>query len=87
MPGGLYHVAQYQIHQTGSFHWQTTDRQCLITPFAGSGTKVLPFTWEQDGHTDAFPAPARGVVVQVTDARSEPPRSFRRLALLTIRPR
>jgi len=69
VPGDLYHVAQYQINQTGSFQWQTTDRQCLITPFAGSGTAVLPFTQEQDGDTDAFPAPARGVVVQVKDSR------------------
>jgi hypothetical protein len=69
VPGDLYHVAQYQIHQTGSFQWQTTDRQCLITPFAGSGGAVVPFTWEQDGHTDAFTAPARGVVVEVKDNR------------------
>ena len=67
MPGDLYHVAQCQINQTASFHWQTSDRQCLITPFAGYGTAVLPFAQEQDGDTDTFTAPARGVVVQVED--------------------
>jgi hypothetical protein len=44
-------------------------RQCLITPFAGSGTAVLPFTWEQNGDTDAFTAPVRGVVVEVKDTK------------------
>jgi Caspase domain len=69
VPGNEYNVAQYQINQTGSFQWQTSDRQCLITPFAGSGTAVLPFTWEQDGDTDAFTAPAQGVVVEVKDPK------------------
>ena len=69
VPGNEYSVAAYQINQTGSFQWQSSDRQCLITPFAGSGTAVLPFTWEQDGHTDAFTAPARGVVVEVKDPK------------------
>jgi Caspase domain len=70
VPGNLYHVAQHQISQAGSFRWRTTDQRCLITPFAGSGIAVLPFTQEQDGDTDAFPAPAQGVVVQVKDKRS-----------------
>lgn len=69
VPGNVYEVAQTQIHQTGSFQWQSSDRQCLITPFAGSGTAVLPFTQELYGDTDAFTAPARGVVVQVKDNR------------------
>jgi hypothetical protein len=69
VPGNEYSVAQYQIHQTGSFQWQSSDRQCLITPFAGSGTAVLPFTQDQNGDTDAFMAPARGVVVQVKDPK------------------
>ena len=69
VPGNEYNVAQYQINQTGSFQWQTSDRQCLITPFAGPGTAVLPFTHEQDGDTDAFTASAQGVVVQVKDPK------------------
>jgi hypothetical protein len=69
VPGNVYEVAQSQIHQTGSFQWQSSDRQCLITPFAGSGTAVLPFTEELYGDTDAFTAPARGVDVQVKDNR------------------
>jgi hypothetical protein len=69
LPGNEYSVAQYQINQTGSFQWQSSDRQCLITPFAGSGTAVLPFTWEQNGDTDTFTAPARGVVVEVKDPK------------------
>jgi caspase domain-containing protein len=69
LPGNEYNVAQYQINQTGSFQWQTTDRQCLITPFAGSGAAVLPFTQEQNGDTNAFTASARGVVVQVKDPK------------------
>jgi hypothetical protein len=58
-----------QISQTGSFQWQTTDRTCLITPFAGSGTAVVPFTQELNGDTDAFTAPARGVNVEVKDTK------------------
>jgi hypothetical protein len=69
LPGNEYSVAQYQINQTGSFQWQSSDRQCLITPFAGSGTAVLPFTWEKNGDTDTFTAPARGVVVEVKDPK------------------
>jgi hypothetical protein len=69
LPGNLYHIAQYQINQTGLFHWQSTDRRCLITPFTGSGTEALPFIQEQDGDTDAFPAPAGDVVVHVRDTR------------------
>jgi hypothetical protein len=69
LPGSnLYHVAQYQISQTGSFRWRSTDRSCLVTPLPGTGTKVLPFTQEQDGDTDAFTAPAAGLTVDVKDA-------------------
>ncbi len=69
LPGSnLYHVAQYQINQTGSFRWRSTDRSCLVTPFAGTGTAALPFTQEQDGDTDAFTAPAAGLNVAVKDA-------------------
>lgn len=70
VPGNLYNVAQYQIDKTGSFKWQVNDRKCLVTPFAGSGTAVLPFTQEQNGDTNAFLAPDRGVVVQVKDNKS-----------------
>ena len=70
LPGSsLYHVAQYQISQTGSFRWRTTDRSCLVTPFSGSGTTSLPFIQEQDGDTDAFTAPAGGLNVVVKDVR------------------
>ena len=33
---------------------------------------MLPFVQEDDGDTDAFPAPARGVAVQVKDFRGNP---------------
>ncbi|ADJ46825.1 peptidase-related protein [Amycolatopsis mediterranei S699] len=70
VPGNIYSVAQYQIDNTGSFKWQANDRNCFVTPFAGSGTAVLPFTQEQNGDTDAFLAPDQGVVVQVKDNNS-----------------
>jgi hypothetical protein len=64
---GVYDIERLQISQTGSFRWQSTDRRCLITPLAGTGSAVLPFTHEDDGDTDAFAAPATGVTVQVRD--------------------
>jgi len=64
---GVYGIKRVQISQTGSFRWQSTDRQCLITPLAGTGNAVLPFTHEDDGDTDAFAAPATGVTAQVKD--------------------
>jgi TIR domain len=63
----VYGITRVQISQTGSFRWQSTDRRCLITPLAGTGSAVLPFTQSDDGDTDAFSAPATGVTVQVKD--------------------
>lgn len=63
----VYGITRVQISQTGSFRWQSTDRRCLITPLAGTGSAVLPFTHEEDGDTDGFAAPATGVTVQVKD--------------------
>jgi TIR domain len=63
----VYGIKRVQISQTGSFRWQSTDRRCLITPLAGTGSAVLPFTHEGDGDTDAFAAPATGITVQVKD--------------------
>jgi hypothetical protein len=63
----VYGITKVQIQQTGSFRWNASDRQCLITPLAGSGAAALPFTQEEDGDTDAFTAPARGVSAQVKD--------------------
>jgi TIR domain len=75
----VYGVKRVQISQTGSFRWQSTDRRCLITPLAGTGNAVLPFTQSDDGDTDAFAAPATGVTVQVKDykGRSTQQCSFR----------
>jgi hypothetical protein len=67
---GLYSVGQYQVPSSGSFRWTTSDRSCLVTPFAGAGTAVLPFTQEQHGDTNAFPAPPRGVDVRVKNNTS-----------------
>lgn len=64
---GVYDIKRVQLSQTGSFRWQSTDRRCLITPLAGTGSAVLPFTQEEDGDTDAFAAPATGVTAQVRD--------------------
>jgi TIR domain-containing protein len=64
---GVYDIKRLQISQAGSFRWQSTDRRCLITPLAGTGSAVLPFTQEDDGDTDAFAAPATGVTAQVRD--------------------
>ncbi len=62
-----YGIKRVQISQTGSFRWRSTAPQCLITPLAGTGSAVLPFTKEDDGDTDAFAAPATGVTVQARD--------------------
>ena len=66
----LYSVGQYQVPSSGSFRWTTSDRSCLVSPFAGAGTAVLPFTQDQHGDTNAFPAPPRGVDVRVKDNTS-----------------
>lgn len=66
----IYDVRKYQIRQTGSFSWQSTDRRCLVTPLAGSGTAVLPFVLNRGSDTDAFAAPPRGVAVQVKSSQS-----------------
>jgi hypothetical protein len=63
----VYGIKRVQISQTGSFRWQSTDQRCLITPLAGTGSAVLPFTQSDDGDTDAFAAPATGVTAQVRD--------------------
>jgi hypothetical protein len=63
----VYGIKRVQIAHTGAFRWRSTDRQCLITPLPGNGTAVLPFTQEDDGDTDAFTAPAKGVTAQITD--------------------
>jgi hypothetical protein len=63
----VYGIKRVQISQTGSFRWRSTDRRCLITPLAGTGSAVLPFTKENDGDSDAFAAPATGVTVQARD--------------------
>jgi Caspase domain len=68
--GGLFSVGQYQVPSSGSFRWTTSDRGCLVTPFAGTGTAVLPFTQELHGDTNAFPAPPRGVDVRVKNNTS-----------------
>ncbi len=69
---GVYGITNIQIHQTGSFRWQTNDRHCLVTPFAGPGDSAVPFTQEQDGDTNAFTAPSRGVSAQVKDFHGNP---------------
>jgi hypothetical protein len=68
LPDHLYGTPTFQIHQTGSFRWQTNAPACKVTPQAGSGTAKLPFTPYEAGDSDAFVAPAR-VVVQVKDYR------------------
>jgi len=68
----VYGITNVQIHQTGTFRWQTNAMQCLVTPFAGSGGSAMPFTQEQDGDTNAFTAPSRGVSAQVKDFHGNP---------------
>jgi hypothetical protein len=60
----IYGIMEIQIHETGTFRWTINDTGCLVTPLAGSGTAVLPFTQEGLGDSYAFAAPAR-VAVQV----------------------
>jgi Caspase domain len=67
VPDNIYGVEQYQITRTGAFRLHVNDRQCFVTPLAGSGKAKLPFVWEQGGDTDAFAPPAAGVRVEVTD--------------------
>jgi uncharacterized caspase-like protein len=63
----IYGVARYQVPQAGAFRWQSTDVHCLVTPFAGAGNAVLPFTHEDEGDTDLFAAPPNGLTVQIID--------------------
>lgn len=67
LPGNLYEIARYQIPQVGRFTWTTTDRRCLITPLAGMGSATLPLTQEENGDTDLFTAPAKGLSVKIVD--------------------
>jgi len=62
----LYGNKSFQIHQSGSFRWQTNDPGCLVTPLAGPGATTLPFIVDQTGDSDAFVPPPR-VAVQVKD--------------------
>jgi len=62
----LYGHKSFQIHQSGSFRWQTNDPGCLVTPLAGPGATTLPFIVDQTGDSDAFVPPPR-VAVQVKD--------------------
>jgi hypothetical protein len=66
LPPNLYGTTQWQIHQAGSFRWQTNDPGCLVAAEAGPGSAQLPFAWPAGGDSDAFTAPAR-LAVQVTD--------------------
>jgi hypothetical protein len=68
-PGNIYEVARFQIAQPGTFRWASNDDHCLVTPLAGSGNAVLPFTHEENGDTDAFAAPSNGLTVEVLDPR------------------
>ncbi len=65
----IYHVARYQVPQAGAFRWQSSDVHCFVTPFAGTGNAVLPFTQRDDGDTDLFAAPPNGLTVQVLDSK------------------
>ena len=67
LPGDIYGVARFQIPQAGAFRWQSTDVHCLVTPLAGTGNAVLPFTQEDNGDTDTFAAPPNGLTVQIID--------------------
>jgi hypothetical protein len=77
---GLYGVHQYQIHQTGSFRWQVSDRRCVVTQLDGPGSHKLPLTPSQGGDSDAFASPPPHLVaVQVTDYSGSRP------CLITLR--
>jgi len=67
LPGNLFGVAKFQIPQAGAFQWQSTDVRCLVTPLPGTGNAALPFTQEDNGDTDMFAAPPKGLTVQVID--------------------
>jgi hypothetical protein len=66
LPQNLYGTTSWQIHQVGSFRWQTNDPGCLVAAVAGPGSAQLPLAWPAGGDSDAFAAPAR-LAVQVTD--------------------
>jgi hypothetical protein len=68
----VYGIINVQMQATGSFRWQSTDRRCLITPLAGAGAAALPFTQEEDGDTDAFTTPTKGISAQVKDFHGHP---------------
>jgi hypothetical protein len=78
LPPNLYGTTSWQIHQGGSFRWQTNDPGCLVAGEAGAGSAQLPLAWPAGGDSDAFAAPAR-LAVQVTDYLGSPD------CLLTLR--
>lgn len=63
----VYNVVRFQMAHPGTYKWQTNNRECKVTEFAGSGNATLPFLQEDDGDTDAFTAPPAGVPVTVVD--------------------
>jgi hypothetical protein len=63
----FYGVATFQMQMSGSFHYQTNDRGCLVLPQNGSGATSLPFAWSSgDGDTSVFQSPG-SISVTVDD--------------------
>ncbi len=69
-PPRLYGTWMFQI-QAGSFRWQVSDPECIVTPLPGTGNATLPLEWQTPGDSDAFAAPSR-VAVRVEDYSGGP---------------
>ena len=57
----LFGTRSYQMQESGTFRYRTSDPGCIVTHRTGAGAAELPFTHsEYDGDTDVFESP--GVV-------------------------
>jgi hypothetical protein len=63
----IYDVAKFQIPQAGAFRWHSTDDRCLVTPLAGTGNAVVPFSDTEGGDTNMFAVPPKGLTVSIIE--------------------
>ena len=70
-PPRLYGTWMFQISQAGSFRWQVSDPECIVTPLPGAGNATLPLEWQIPGDTDAFTVSSK-VAVRVNEYSGGP---------------
>jgi hypothetical protein len=54
----FYGTGTFQMQESGTFHYEASDRDCLVVHQNGDGGLSLPFAWDQAGSdTGAFQSP------------------------------